>query len=138
MSHGLPQAKKTRQLFAAKDVAVIGLHSVFEHHDVMTPAALDAFVREYRLGFPIGIDQPSPTGGIPATMRDYQWQGTPSTVLVDRQGRLRMSHFGLIDDMALGAAIGQLAAEEAPAHLIAQPACDALPDGPCDDATCRA
>ncbi|MCY1250111.1 hypothetical protein D9M72_637110 [compost metagenome] len=71
-------------------------------------------------------------------MRDYQWQGTPSTVLVDRQGRLRMSHFGLLDDMALGAAIGQLAAEEAPAHLIAQPAGDASPDGPCDDTACRA
>ena len=138
VSHGLPQAKKTRQLFAEKDVAVIGLHSVFEHHDVMTPAALDAFVREYRLGFPIGIDQPSPTGIIPATMRDYQWQGTPSTVLIDRQGRLRMSHFGLIDDMALGAAIGQLAAEDVPAHLIAQPADDVPPDGACNDNGCPA
>lgn len=137
VSHGLPQAKKTRQLFAAKDVAVIALHTVFEHRDVMTPAALEAFVGEYRLGFPIGIDAPSPDGGIPATMRAYQWQGTPSTVLVDRQGRLRLSHFGLIDDMALGAAIGQLAAEDVPAHLIAQPSDDAPQDGPCNDNSCR-
>jgi hypothetical protein len=32
-------------------------------------------------------------------------------VLLDRQGRIRLQHFGSIDDMALGAAIGQLVAE---------------------------
>jgi len=111
VSHSLPQARKVRQLFAEKDVAVIGLHTVFEHHDIMTPAALDAFVREYRLTFPIGIDRPA-GGSIPATMSDYQMQGTPTTVLIDRQGRIRMSHFGVIDDIALGAAVGQLAAED--------------------------
>lgn len=117
VSHSLPQVRKIRQLFAEKDVAVIGLHTVFEHHDVMTPAALQAFVHEYRLTFPIGIDQRA-GGSIPATMREYQMQGTPTTVLIDRRGRIRMSHFGLVDDIALGAAIGQLAAEDAPAPLI--------------------
>jgi hypothetical protein len=112
-THGLPQAKRTHQLFAPQDVAVIGLHTVFEHHEVMTPAALQAFVQEYRYTFPIGIDTPA-NGSIPATMREYQLQGTPSTVLIDKQGRLRLSHFGVIDDLALGAAIGQLAAEEGP------------------------
>jgi peroxiredoxin len=120
-THGLPQAKKTRQLFDAEEVAVIGLHTVFEHHEVMTPAALAAFVREYRFTFPIGIDTPA-RGSIPATMREYQLQGTPSTVLIDRQGRIRMSHFGVLDDMALGTAIGQLVAETAPAALAARPA----------------
>ena len=139
VSHALPQAKKTRQLFAASDVAVIGLHTVFEHHDVMTAAALDAFVREYRYTFPIGIDAPS-RGSIPATMREYQLQGTPSTVLIDRQGRIRLSHFGLLDDMALGGAIGQLAAETAPAALAAAPSSQGQPGpqaaGVCDDDRC--
>jgi peroxiredoxin len=139
VSHALPQAKKTRQLFAARDVAVIGLHTVFEHHEVMTPAALEAFVHEYRYTFPIGIDTPT-RGSIPATMREYQLQGTPSTVLIDRQGRIRLSHFGLLDDMALGAAIGQLAAEDAPAALVADPSNDSPPDpqtaGHCDDDGC--
>lgn len=120
VSHALPQARKMHQLFAARDVAVIGLHTVFEHHEVMTPAALAAFVREYRYAFPIGIDRPVAGSSIPATMRAYQLQGTPSTVLIDRQGRIRLSHFGLLDDMALGAAIGQLAAEQSEAPLIAQ------------------
>jgi len=135
VSHGLPQARKMRQLFAARDVAVIGLHTVFEHHAVMTPAALDAFVREYRYTFPIGIDRPVAGSSIPATMRAYQLQGTPSTVLIDRQGRIRLSHFGLLDDMAVGAAIGQLAAEAAESPLVA-----AAPEeaGVPDDAGCDA
>ena len=140
VSHGLPQAKKTRQLFAAGDVAVIGLHSVFEHHDVMTPAALEAFAHEYRYTFPIGIDQPS-GGSVPATMRAYQLQGTPSVVLVDRQGRLRLSRFGTIDDMALGAAIGQLAAEDAAAPSITRPSRGTLQaasaGAACGDDGCR-
>ncbi|MDM0014884.1 redoxin family protein [Variovorax sp. J22P168] len=140
VSHSLPQARKIRQLFAAKDVAVLGLHSVFEHHDVMTPAALEAFVHEYRLTFPIAIDAPS-RGSIPATMRDYQLQGTPTTVLIDRRGRIRMSHFGLIDDIALGAAIGQLVAEDAPTAPTERPSDDSkalqAAAAQCDEQGCR-
>ena len=134
VSHGLPQARKMRQLFAARDVAVIGLHTVFEHHAVMTPEALEAFVREYRYTFPVGIDRPVAGSSIPATMRAYQLQGTPSTVLIDRRGRIRLSHFGLLDDMAMGAAIGQLAAEDVASPLIARAAeaGDAAPSGGCD------
>ena len=59
-------------------------------------------------------------------MREYQLQGTPSVVLIDRQGRIRLSHFGVIDDMALGAAIGQLAAEEVPTTLVTRSAVDGI------------
>lgn len=142
VTHGLPQARKTQQLFAARDVAVIGLHTVFEHHDVMTPAALEAFVHEYRYTFPIGIDKPS-GGGIPVTMSEYQLQGTPSIVLLDKQGRVRLSHFGMLDDMALGAAIGQLIAAEVTTPLTADLA-DGTAAAPsaggegCDEAGCHA
>jgi hypothetical protein len=42
-----------------------------------------------------------------------QWglRGTPSVVLLDRQGRARLHRFGVVDDLVLGAAIGQLLAE---------------------------
>ena len=42
-----------------------------------------------------------------------QWglNGTPSVVLFDRQGRARLHRFGVVDDLVLGAAIGQLLAE---------------------------
>ncbi|NYE59559.1 hypothetical protein FHW58_000711 [Duganella sp. 1224] len=113
VSHGIPQAKTIRTTFPEQDVAVIGLHSVFEHHDVMTRAALEAFVHEYRIDFPVAIDQPSAHGPIPLTMENYQLRGTPTLLLIDRQGRLRASHFGRADDMHVGALIAQLVAEAA-------------------------
>jgi len=114
VSHGIPQAKAIRAAFDAQDVAVLGLHSVFEHHAVMHRAALEAFMHEYRIGFPVAIDQPSPHGPVPLTMAQYQLRGTPTLILIDRQGRLRLSHFGQAEDMRVGALIGQLVAEAAP------------------------
>lgn len=113
VSHGLPQAMKARELFALGDVAVIGLHTVFEHHAVMNAAALEVFIHEYRVTIPIGIDQAGSTTSVPLTMQAYGLRGTPSVVLLDRQGRIRLNHFGTIDDMALGGLIGQLVAEPA-------------------------
>ena len=38
-------------------------------------------------------------------------RGTPSLVLVDKRGRIRLSHFGQVDDLALGAVVGRLLSE---------------------------
>ena len=109
ISHGLPQADRVHKLFPADQVAVIGLHTVFEHHAVMGPDALEAFIEEYGWPFPIGVDAPADDGGpIPLTMRALQLRGTPSFVLIDREGRIRFEHFGALDDLALGALIGRL------------------------------
>jgi hypothetical protein len=97
-----------RQWFAASEVAVIGLHTVFEHHSVMTPAAMQAFVHEYRWSFPIGIDHPGGPAGIPMTMASYGLRGTPTHIRLDRDGRVALHHFGRIDDLVLGAQLGQL------------------------------
>ncbi|KRC26106.1 MULTISPECIES: peroxiredoxin family protein [unclassified Acidovorax] len=111
VAHGLPQTAALRATFDERDVAVLGLHSVFEHHTVMTPQALKAFAHEYRLPFPIGIDMPGTSGPIPRTMQAYGLRGTPSLLLIDRMGRLRLNHFGRIDDMRVGALVAQLVAE---------------------------
>lgn len=111
VAHGLPQASRIHDAFPEHEVAVIGLHTVFEHHAVMRADALRVFVREYRLAFPIGIDQPSAHGVIPQTMQAYGLRGTPSLVLLDRQGRLRLNHFGQLDDLRVGALLGQLVVE---------------------------
>jgi hypothetical protein len=108
VSHGLPQALRVRALFPEQDVAVIGLHTVFENHEAMQPHALAAFIREYRLKFPIGVDEPDPGNPIPKTMQQLGLQGTPSVVLLDRDGRLRLNRFGMVEDLQLGAMIGQL------------------------------
>ena len=111
VTHGLPQASAVRNAFPQQELAVIGLHTVFEHHQVMGKAALLAFIHEYRLSFPIAIDMPNPVSGIPLSMQKYGLRGTPSILLIDRQGRIRFHHFGHIDDLKLGSMLGQLVAE---------------------------
>ena len=113
VSHGLPQAQRVRRLFAEEQVAVLGLHTVFEHHAAMTATALEAFLHEYRIGFPVGVDAPSDDGPIPRTMAAYGLRGTPTLLLVDAQGRLRGHFFGQVEDLTLGAQIAVLLGEAA-------------------------
>ncbi|MCO8128202.1 TlpA family protein disulfide reductase [Acidimicrobiia bacterium EGI L10123] len=113
VSHGLPQVQRVAATFGS-DIAVIGLHTVFEHHDAMGPVSLEAFLHEYRITFPVGVDESSPDGGAPVTMRRYGLRGTPSLVLIDRGGRLRLNAFGQVDDLALGAHIARLIDEPTP------------------------
>jgi hypothetical protein len=111
VANGLPQALRIHRLFPSNQVAVIGLHTVFEHHAVMGAQALRVFLDEYRIPFPVGIDQADATGPVPLTMQAYGLRGTPSVLVFDRQGQVRLHHFGPIDDLQLGALIGQLLAE---------------------------
>lgn len=108
---GLPQARRIAALFPASEVAVIGLHTVFEHHEAMTPVSLAAFIHEYRLGFPIAVDRPRKDGPIPHTMAAYRMRGTPSLILIDHAGNLRHHGFGAEDDLRVGAEIALLMAE---------------------------
>jgi hypothetical protein len=138
VSHGIPQALRIHQLFSPALVAVIGLHTVFEHHQAMGAEALRVFLHEYRVPFPVGVDQPSPRGPVPLTMEAYSLQGTPSVVVFDAQGQVRLTHFGVIDDLHLGTVIGQLLAPlAAGAAPEAAAATAQLADtGSCDDAGC--
>lgn len=113
VSHGLPQAAAIHDTFPASEVAVIGIHTVFEHHSAMTPVALEAFIHEYRIRFPVAVDRQSTTGNIPHTMEAFGMRGTPTLILLDRQGRIRLNHFGRMDDLRAGATIGQLVSEAA-------------------------
>lgn len=110
VTHALPQLQRLRERFGAEDVAIIGLHTVFEHHDVMTPKALQAFVHEYKFSFPIGIDTPSGED-IPKTMLAYEMRGTPTMLIYDRAGRLRRHYFGRPDDLVLGAELAAMVLE---------------------------
>jgi hypothetical protein len=114
---GIPQAQRIYETFEPKDVAVIGLHATFEHHDAFNSAVLKAFIHEYRLKFPIALDQPNPASPIPHTMERYKMRGTPSLVLIDRHGLVRKHAFGAVDDLRIGAEIGALTQEPASAAL---------------------
>ncbi len=111
ISAGVPQAQRIHDTFEPKDVAVIGLHATFEHHDAFSAAVLKAFIHEYRLKFPIALDQPNLASPIPHTMERYKMRGTPSLVLIDRNGLVRKHAFGPVDDLRIGAEIGALTQE---------------------------
>ncbi len=112
VSHGIPQAQRVAEIFKTAPLTVIGLHTVFEHHEAMGPESLRAFLHEYRVRFPVGVDAPGPDGDpMPRTMRAYAMQGTPTTLLIDAQGRLRRQMFGVHGDLLLGAEIATLLAE---------------------------
>jgi thiol-disulfide isomerase/thioredoxin len=115
VAHGIPQAKRVVEAFASEPVVVVGMHTVFEHHEAMRVESLRAFLHEYRIAFPVGIDAPAPDGSrIPQTMRAYDMQGTPTSILIDANGCVRQQIFGVHDDLRLGAALQELVTEAAP------------------------
>lgn len=107
----IPQAKEVHAAFDPRRLAVLGLHTVFEHRDVMTPAALEVFIAENRLRFPIGVDTPDER--LPRTMKAYGMQGTPTLILIDAAGRRRVQHFGHVPDLQLAAKLNELIVEAA-------------------------
>lgn len=112
VAHGIPQAQRIHAAFDPEDVAVIGLHTVFEHHAAMQPVALAAFLHEYRVDFPVAVDTALPDSPIPATMQAFGMRGTPTLILIDQLGRLRLHCFGRADDIVVGAAVASLVAEK--------------------------
>lgn len=115
--HAVPQSLKVAQAFAHSDLVVIGLHTVFEHHHAMTPPALQVYLHENRIAYPVGVDayldDDASAHALPLTMQAYAMQGTPTLCLIDRRGVLRRQQFGLVDDLRLGAEIGALLSEPA-------------------------
>jgi len=112
VSRGLPQAQRVAEAFRDAPLTVVGLHTVFEHHEAMQEASLRAFLHEYRIRFPVGIDAPGENGErIPQTMNAYGMRGTPTTLLIDAEGYLRDHQFGVHEDLVLGASIQRLLAE---------------------------
>ena len=113
VSHGLPQAQRIQKMFG-DELTVLGLHCVFEHHEAMTPVSLEAFLYEYRINFPVGVDAYEPGVTTPITMARYQLRGTPSLLVIDRAGRIRVHAFGQADDLLVGATLARLIDEPHP------------------------
>ncbi len=139
VSHSLPQAQQVDDMFPDDKVRVLGLHTVFEHHDAMTPTSLEVFLHEYRITFPVGVDAASKSG-LPKTMEFYGMRGTPTLLLIAPDGTLAEHHFGRIPDMRLGAEITALLSHksshqsEGPSRGDAQGGTSA--DDNCSDSTC--
>ena len=136
VAHALPQAGQLEQLFKDEAFSVLGLHTVFEHHEAMNERALAAFLHEYRIGFPVGVDRPGGEGPIPRTMARYRMRGTPTLLLFDRHGVLRHSLFGHLSDLQVGALVGGLLAEAGP-DAVPDAVADAVPEAGCGEDGCR-
>lgn len=137
VARGIPQAQRVAAAFAGAPLTVVGMHTVFEHHEAMQLPSLRAFLHEYRVSFPVGVDEPSDDDRIPKTMRAYAMQGTPTTVLIDGEGYVRRQVFGVHDDLQLGAEIQTLLLEvehRVPSATRAEGP-EPSPAG-CDDAGC--
>lgn len=138
VARSIPLALRLEQLFEPRKLAVVGLHTVFEHHHVMTPAALEVFLAEYGIRFPVGVDLRDPAGGdIPLTMQTYQMRGTPTIILIDAEGRLRAQYFGALDELLLGAEIGALLTERDEAMLFAATHRKRIDVNGCSDDQCE-
>lgn len=110
VNFGLPQVKRISQVFSPEDISVIGLHTVFEHHEAQgSVEAIKAFAHEYKLDFPIALDKQNESG-LPETMSAYKMQGTPTIAVIDRDGMLRFQGFGHVEDLLLGSVFGMLLA----------------------------
>ena len=66
-------------------------------------------------------------------------QGTPTLFIIDRQGAIRLNHFGSLHDMQVGKIIGSLLSEVASQALVEPTSTTALAaEGlTCDDDGCR-
>ncbi|WP_170415455.1 redoxin domain-containing protein [Ruegeria atlantica] len=130
--HGIPLAQAVQRHFSSDQVVVIGLHTVFEHHEAMLPVSLKAFLHEYRITFPVAIDKQG-AGPLPETMAAYGLRGTPSLVLLDQTGRIAAHHFGQVAELQVGAEIGGLLGSKAAAMHTEHRAAGL---GRCDDNGC--
>lgn len=116
VAQAIPQIQRIERAFASTGLQVIGLHTVFEHHDAMSPVTLKAFLHEYRIVSPVGVDMADGQSPIPITMRRYGFRGTPSSVLIGRDGMILHQTFGVDEDLVMGARIATALAAERPSQ----------------------
>jgi len=85
------------------------------------------------------VDLPDAVGPMPKTIGKYSMQGTPTLIIIDRQGAIRLNHFGSLHDMQVGKIIGSLLSEVASQALVEPISAAALAaEGlTCDDDGCR-
>ncbi len=114
VAQSIPQVQRIERVFAHTDLQIIGLHTVFEHHGAMSPITLRAFLHEYRITHPVAVDMADNVSDIPLTMRRYGLRGTPSSVLIGRDGAVLHQAFGVEDDIAVGARIAMALSSHAP------------------------
>ncbi|MHC4108134.1 MAG: peroxiredoxin family protein [Planctomycetota bacterium] len=92
-SHGFPTLVELIDHFEGNDdVVFIGVQTVFEGFSTNTAERAWETARRYELEIPIGHDA-GDSGRRSDLMRRYRTGGTPWTVIIDREGRVRFNGF---------------------------------------------
>lgn len=136
ISEAIPQLRRIERVFGHTDLQMIGIHTVFEHHAAMTPVTLQAFLHEYRITTPVAVDMADGASDIPITMRRFAMRGTPSSVLIGRDGTVLHHAFGVEDDLSLGARLAMALSAPNPDYIGNRE--DAYDNNHCADGRCEA
>ena len=109
----LPLFERWQEKYGSRDdVQIVSIHTVFEGHSSQAPHKLKRFVDRERFEHPVGIDAYSPQDDeTPITMKRFRTRGTPHVVIIDKQGRVRLSRFGRFETAPVEQMIDHLLAE---------------------------
>jgi len=80
--HNLPAYSKWQKQFAAKDVAILGVHTP-ETHDEANEANVRAHIRDYGITYPVLIDAKS------VNWKRWDQHYWPTVYLLDKKGKVR-------------------------------------------------
>ena len=107
VSLALPQAELMHRDHASRGVRVVALHSALGDG---AGKGLPSFLAAGGYTLPVAVDAVGDDWK-PRTMHDWAVDGTPTLVLLDKRGQLRLKKLGHMDDTRLSAALEQLLAE---------------------------
>jgi hypothetical protein len=115
-SFAIPLFRRWDELYGDRDdVLIVSIHSVFEGQDVQTPERLRQFVHDRGIRHPVGIDAFTRQDPLtPITMSRFGAEGTPQVVIVDKNGKVRFSHFGVFRPEVVESFIDRLLKERGP------------------------
>ena len=94
---GIPETVEVFQKYHSDELKVFAIHSVFEDHAHQDECALQEFITRQKLPFAVGIDKHLEGEWMPQTMKNYDLQGTPTTLIIDREGFIQLCHLGHFD-----------------------------------------
>ena len=98
-SHGFPTMLRMMELFADEPkLAFVTVQTVFEGFDTNTLDSAREVAQRYELEIPVGHD-PGPNQSGSVLMRRYRTGGTPWTIVIDRDRRVRFNAFRTDADM---------------------------------------
>jgi thiol-disulfide isomerase/thioredoxin len=91
----IPLMEEWKEKYKNEDkIFFLSIHTVFEGHEVQSPARLKKFVKKKNIDHLIGIDAHLDANRVPETMKIFRTGGTPAMAIIDKNGVIRFKYFG--------------------------------------------